>query len=106
MNATTPSDPLVATDQPPVGDATSAWLAAYALGLTYSSRPQQQRLACLREAAHPHPGGLEAARLRLQTAEVAEPASQQQALHLLEHAMASPTQPVSPLGGARRQGPA
>ena len=106
MNAAAPEQLTPTTYLPPGGDAISAWLAAYALGLTYSSRPQQQRLACLRDAARPHPGGLEAAHLRLQTAGVAEPASQQQALHLLDHAMASPAQPVSPLDGARQQGPA
>ena len=106
MKAAAPEQLTPTTYQPPGGDAISAWLAAYALGLTYSSRSQQQRLACLREAARPHPGGLEAAHLRLQTGGVAEPASQQQALHLLDHAMASPEQPVSPLDGTRQQGPA
>ena len=106
MNTAAPELLTPTTYLPPGGDAISAWLAAYALGLTYSSHPQQQRLACLRDAARPHPGGLEAAHLRLQTAGIAEPTNQQQALHLLGHAMAAPTQPVSPLGDTRQQGPA
>lgn len=106
MKAAAPEQLTPTTYLPPGGDAISAWLAAYALGLAYSSRSDQQRLACLREAAHPHPGGLEAAHLRLQAAEVAEvaePTIHQQALHLLEQAMAAHTPPA---GGARRQEPA
>ena len=102
MSAAAPSQMAPTTYQAPGTDATSAWLAAYALGLAYSSRSDQQRLACLREAAHPHPGGLEAAHLRLQAAEVAEPTNRQQALQLLEQAMATHTPPASPAGGARR----
>jgi hypothetical protein len=94
MSVAAPTGMLPTTGQAPDPDAGSAWLAAYALGLIYSSRSDQQRLACLREAAHPHPGRLGAAHLRLQAADLAEPTSRQQALRLLEHAMA-PTEPAT-----------
>jgi hypothetical protein len=74
----------------PVADTVSAWLAAYAMGLTYSSHAASERAACLRHAASPHPGGLEAAHHRLELAEVAEPPHQQEALQLLERALQSP----------------
>jgi hypothetical protein len=93
MSVAAPTGMLPPTDRAPGPDAGSAWLAAYALGLIYSSGSDQHRLACLREAAHPYPGRLEAAHLRLQTADIAEPASRQQALRLLEHAMA----PIGPV---------
>ncbi len=106
MSAPAPSDMAPTTYQAPGTDATSAWLAAYALGLAYSAHPDQQRLACLLDAAQPHPGGLEAAHLRLQAPEMAGHISRQRALHLLEQAMTAHTPPVPPGGGVRRQGPA
>jgi hypothetical protein len=103
MSTAVPGDAALTTHPAPGPDAPSAWLAAYALGLTYSSRSDQQRLADLRAAAQPHPGGLEAAHLRLQAAEVAEPTSHKQALHLLEQAMATH---MPPAGGPCMKGPA
>ncbi len=106
MSAAVPGEVAPTTTHTSGPDALSAWLAAYALGLTYSSRSDQQRLSCLRDAAEPHPGGLETAYLRLQAAEVAEPTSREQALRLLEQAMTTHAPPASAAGGAGgRQGP-
>jgi hypothetical protein len=104
MSAAAPRETAPTAHQAAGPNAVSAWLAAYALGMTYSSRSDQQRLACLRDAAHPHPGGLEAAHLRLKAAEVAEPTSHQQALHLLEQAIAAPTPSAPPLDATPSQG--
>jgi hypothetical protein len=53
MSTTLPGDAALTAQQDAGPDAPSAWLAAYALGLTRSSRSDQQRLADLRDAAHP-----------------------------------------------------
>ena len=97
MSPAAPREITPTTYYAPGPDGHSAWLAAYALGLTYSSRSDQQRLTFLREAARPHPGGLKAAHLRLQTADVAEPTSRRQALQLLEHALAPAAMATSPV---------
>jgi hypothetical protein len=103
MSTAVPGETAPTTHQDSGSDMASAWLAAYALGLTYSSLSDHQRLACLRDAAHPHPGGLEVAHVRLQAAQVAEFTSHQQALHLLEQAMATH---MPPAGDPSRQRPA
>lgn len=77
MNTTTD----VAALQP-----SAAWLAAYALGLAYSESSEQQCLTDLRDATRGHPELLEAAYRRLHGAEVAERATCEAALQLLDAA--------------------
>ncbi len=81
--------------------AGSAWLAAYALGLAYSQRPQTELVADLRDALAGGGGPLESARTRLAQAAVAEPSVRHEALELLELAAHDP-----PVAGesSRRQG--
>jgi hypothetical protein len=80
----------LAADQPdPTLGPDSAWLAAYALGLAYSSRTHQQRVNLLRDATRSRPELLAVAEQRLAVAEVVEPALRAQARRLLEGARAS-----------------
>ena len=65
----------------------SAWLAAYALGLAYSSNGQQQQLELLLDAAHGDPGLLDHARQRLAATEVADPPLRDTAQQLLDRAL-------------------
>ena len=77
---------LAASQPDPTLDPDSAWLAAYALGLAYSSRTHQQRVNLLREATRSHPELLAVAEQRLEVADVVEPALRDQARRLLEGA--------------------
>ncbi|MFO7778962.1 MAG: hypothetical protein R6V28_11460 [Nitriliruptoraceae bacterium] len=65
----------------------SAWLAAFALGLAYSSKSHRERLDLLAEATQGRPELLAMARRRLETAEVMEPELRDQARRLLDRAM-------------------
>ena len=76
-----------ASTKPPL-DTSVAWLAAYALGLAYSDSSDKQRLTDLTEATHHHPELLTAARQRLDGAEVAERTICDDALRLLDRAIA------------------
>ena len=67
-------------------DPDSAWLAAYALGLAYSSNGQQEQLELLLDAADGDPELLDHARQRLATTEVADPPLRETAQQLLHHA--------------------
>lgn len=78
-----------ATHHPPTGhapDYDSTWLAAYALGLAYSSYGRQQQVDLLLEVADGQPQLLDHAHQRLDTTEVADPNLRQTAQHLLHHA--------------------
>lgn len=80
----------LAADQPdPTLDPDSAWLAAYALGLAYSSTTHQQRVNLLREATRSQPELLAVAEQRLEGAGVVEPARRDQARRLLKGARTS-----------------
>lgn len=68
------------------GDPESAWLAAYALGLAYSSRSHQDRVELLQEATRERPELLTLARHRLETTEVVEPGLRDRARRLLDRA--------------------
>ena len=72
---------------PPL-DPPVAWLAAYALGLAYSDNSDQQCLGELLEAAQGCPALLSAARRRLDGVEVAERSICDDAIGLLDRAMA------------------
>ncbi len=72
-------------DKPP-RDPSDAWLAAYALGLVYSDKSEQQRLAELLEMTWGRPELLAAAYKRLDGAGVVERALGDEALLLLERA--------------------
>ena len=67
----------------------SAWLAAFALGLAYSQRPDHERVCELREAAAGRPWLLGEARQRLVGRVVAEPAICDEAVRLLVRAQAA-----------------
>lgn len=86
-----------ATTLPP--DASVAWLAAYALGLAYSENSEQQRLSELLKAAQDCPELLNAAHRRLDGAEVAERSICDDALRLLDRAMARTGPEVSSTRG-------
>jgi hypothetical protein len=73
------------TDQP-APEADSAWLAAYALGLAYSSRSQEERVELLRDATDGRAELLAIAQQRLDLVEVVEPGLRAQARRLLERA--------------------
>ena len=70
----------------PTLDTSVAWLAAYALGLAYSEKSDQQRLTDLLEATR-CPQLLDAAHQRLYGSEVTERSTCDEALHLLDRAM-------------------
>jgi hypothetical protein len=74
--------------------ATSAWLAAFALGLAYSERPDAERRAELTMVAGGCPAALRAARDRLVGTSVAEPTVQAQALALLAWAIVDSRNPA------------
>ncbi len=67
-------------------DPDSAWLAAYALGLAYSSNGQQEQLELLLDAADGDPELLDHAHQRLATTEVADPPLRERAQRLLDRA--------------------
>lgn len=80
------SAPATATSDPA---AASAWLAAFALGLVYSQRPEHERVCELREIAAARPWLLGEARQRLADRVVAEPALCREAIRLLAYAETS-----------------
>jgi hypothetical protein len=97
---TTPAAPRPPADDPvgplgPVDEVTSAWLAAFALGLAYSQRPEAARQLELEEVAGGCLDALRAAHARLRSISVAEPSLQLAALRLLRKAMDAATA-VSP----------
>jgi hypothetical protein len=73
------------TDQTTL-DPDSAWLAAYALGLAYSTRSQQERVDLLRDVTGGQADLLAVAQQRLELAEVVEPGLRDQARRLLDRA--------------------
>jgi hypothetical protein len=93
---TTPVTPSPPADDPvgplgPVDEVTSAWLAAFALGLAYSQRPETARQLELEEVAGGCLDSLRAAHARLLATSVTEPALQLAALQLLRRAMHAAT---------------
>ena len=64
----------------------SAWLAAYALGLAYSSNDQEQQIDLVREAADGRADLLDLARRRLDTTEVPHAGLREAAQQLLHGA--------------------
>jgi hypothetical protein len=69
------------------GDATTtAWVAAFALGLAYVDRPEPAKLAELREAVGDRDDLLDRARERLDVLEVADVEVRVAAIELLERA--------------------
>ena len=66
------------------GSAAAAWLAAFALGLAYSQRPEAELLCELRAVAADRPWLLGDARRRLVDCQVAEPRICHEAVRLLE----------------------
>ena len=74
-----------------VPDPHPAWLAAYALGLAYSSMSPRQRVDELREASRERPEQLRVARRRLEHASVVDPGLRHEARCLLDRAAASDT---------------
>jgi hypothetical protein len=67
-------------------DPGSAWLAAYALGLAYSSRSQDEQVELLRDVVDGRAELLSVAQQRLDVVEVIEPALRAQARRLLDRA--------------------
>ena len=67
----------------------SAWLAAFALGLAYSQRPEHELVCELREVTDDQPWLLPEARERLASRAVAEPDVCRDALRLLARAESS-----------------
>jgi hypothetical protein len=86
----TPSQPAVDLVGP-ADEISSAWLAAFALGLAYSQRPAAARQLELEEVAGGCIDALRAAHARLLGTSVAEPARQIAALQLLRNAMRAAT---------------
>lgn len=82
------------TGQPEL-DPDSVWLAAYALGLAYSSTTHQQRVDLLQEATRRQPELLAVAEQRLQAADVVEPDLRDQARRLLARARTSGRNPAA-----------
>ncbi|TVR36695.1 MAG: hypothetical protein EA388_03150 [Nitriliruptor sp.] len=80
-------------------DASAAWLAAYALGLAYSDNSVQQRLIDLRDASQGCPELLRAAHRRLDVADVADRGICDDALHLLDRALADVGPHLAPTPG-------
>jgi len=83
VSETTTRHPNHTTPHP---DPESAWVAAYALGLAYSSNSQPQQVDLLHEATDGQPELLDLARQRLDTTEVADPDLREAAQHLLHRA--------------------
>lgn len=77
-------------------DSESAWLAAYALGLAYSSRTHQDRVELLQEATRERPELLTLARHRLETTDVVEPGLRDRARRLLDRARTLSTSGITP----------
>jgi hypothetical protein len=71
-------------DYRPDPEVDSAWLAAYALGLAYSSRSQEERVELLRDATDGRAELLAVAQQRLDLVAVVEPGLRAQARRLLE----------------------
>src|SRR6056297_377463 len=67
-------------------DPDSAWLAAYALGLAYSSNGQEEQIDLVRDAADGRSELLDLARQRLDTTEVAHAGLREAAQQLLHRA--------------------
>lgn len=87
FDPTAPAAPAVAAPiSAPPGDA-SAWLAAYALGLVYSSEGERERLQDLLHMVGERAEVLEAALHRLRTVELADPTVRAEALSLCAHAL-------------------
>ncbi len=83
MSETATNRPQGAT---PDRDPDSAWLAAYALGLAYSSDSEEQQIELLLDATHGQPELLEFARQRLATTEVVDTGLREAADQLLHRA--------------------
>jgi hypothetical protein len=76
--------PVTPEEDVAVGDeVSSAWFAAYALGLAYAHCPEEERRGQLCRVADGRIDMLEAAHGRLRDAVVAEPVVQERALDLL-----------------------
>jgi hypothetical protein len=80
------SAPLTATHDP---STASAWLAAFALGLAYSQRPEHELVCELREVTAARPWLLIEARHQLASRAVAEPDICREAVRLLSRAESS-----------------